>query len=86
MKDGLQLYCKPCLDEMQRATKARHKKSAGAGTGDRGVLTATSTAPRGLHRIYSNPQLAGFSPRELIEELKARGYTGELKYTQTIKL
>ena len=27
-----------------------------------------------------------FSPRELIAELKARGYTGELKYTQTISL
>lgn len=86
MKDGLQLYCKPCFDEMLRATKARHKKSVGTSTGDRGVLTAHPTAPRGLHRIYSNPQLAGFSPRELIEELKARGYTGELKYTQTIKL
>lgn len=26
------------------------------------------------------------TPRELIAELKARGYTGELKYTQTISL
>ena len=31
-------------------------------------------------------ELAKFSPRELIAELKARGYTGELKYTQTISL
>ena len=36
-----------------------------------------------LKKIYSNPELAKFSPRELIAELKARGYTGELKYTQT---
>ena len=35
---------------------------------------------------YSNPELARFSPRELIAELKARGYTGELKFTQTISL
>jgi hypothetical protein len=35
-----------------------------------------------LKKIYSNPELARFSPRELIAELKARGYTGELKYTQ----
>ena len=40
----------------------------------------------GLQKIYSNPELARFSPRELIAELKARGYTGELKYTQTISL
>lgn len=39
-----------------------------------------------LKKIYSNPELARFSPRELIAELKARGYTGELKYTQTISL
>lgn len=40
----------------------------------------------GLKKIYSNPELARFSPRELIAELKARGYTGELKFTQTISL
>lgn len=39
-----------------------------------------------LKKIYSNPELAKFSPRELIAELKARGYTGELKYTQTINI
>jgi hypothetical protein len=39
-----------------------------------------------LKKIYSNSELARFSPRELITELKARGYTGELKYTQTISL
>ena len=39
-----------------------------------------------LKKIYSNSELARFTPRELITELKARGYTGELKYTQTISL
>lgn len=34
----------------------------------------------------SNEALANFTPRQLIDELKARGYTGELKYTYTIKL
>lgn len=33
-----------------------------------------------------NPQLAEFTPRELIEELKSRGYTGQLKITKTISL
>lgn len=39
-----------------------------------------------LKKVYSNPELARFSPRELIAELKSRGYTGELKFTQTISL
>lgn len=29
-----------------------------------------------------NPELAKFSPRELIEELRCRGYHGKLKYVQ----
>lgn len=39
-----------------------------------------------LKKIYFNPELARFSPRELMSELKSRGYTGELKFTQTISL
>lgn len=35
---------------------------------------------------HSNAELSGFTPRQLIDELKARGYTGELLYTQKIKL
>lgn len=33
-----------------------------------------------------NHALAEFTPRQLIDELRKRGYTGELKYTQIIKL
>ena len=31
-------------------------------------------------------ELSKFTPRELIAELRLRGYTGELKYTSVIKL
>lgn len=33
-----------------------------------------------------NPDLAQFTPRQLIEELRHRGYTGEIQYVQKIKL
>ena len=34
----------------------------------------------------SNSELAKFAPRELIEELKSRGYKGKLYVTRTIEL
>lgn len=43
-------------------------------------------AQAGIHKVFVNPDLAKFTPRQLIEELRGRGYTGELKYTQTIKI
>ncbi len=38
------------------------------------------------HCKCCNPELERFTPRQLIEELKNRGYTGELQYVQKIKL
>lgn len=39
-----------------------------------------------LTKVFTNPDLAKFNPRELIEELKARGYKGTLTYEQVITL
>lgn len=39
-----------------------------------------------LTKLFTNPDLAKFKPRELIEELKARGYKGTLTYEQVITL
>lgn len=39
-----------------------------------------------LAKVYTNPYLAKFKPRELIAELKARGYSGELTFVQRIAL
>ena len=40
----------------------------------------------GIHKVFVNPDLAKFTPRQLMEELRGRGYSGELKYTQIIKI
>lgn len=39
-----------------------------------------------LTKVFANPDLAKFKSRELIEELKARGYKGTLTYKQVITL
>lgn len=46
----------------------------------------SANRPLKIHPVYSNPELAKFTPRQLMEELKARGYSGELHITQKIKL
>lgn len=48
--------------------------------------SAKKTSNNTANSPKSNEALANFTPRQLIDELKARGYTGELKYTYTIKL
>lgn len=37
-------------------------------------------------KVYNNPDLAVFTPKQLMDELRSRGYTGELKYVQVIKI
>jgi len=74
--DGLQYYCRECQSEMVRVSyqKRQLKKQ----------LEKQSANDKVLHKVYSNPDLASFQPRELIAELRARGYSGELSYTQKI--
>lgn len=35
---------------------------------------------------FKDPRLSGFTPRDLMRELKARGYTGKLQYVQHIDM
>ena len=73
MKDGYKSECKSCATEYAREYYHRRK---------RGEDTSSSH----LNKVYFNPELAKSQPKDLIAELRARGYSGELKYTQTIKI
>lgn len=65
-KDGLQYTCKDCQREsVRKAYEKRKEKSFGV-------------TPLG--RVYTNVELAKFQPRELLAELKARGYEWEKMY------
>lgn len=70
-KDGLQSWCRECVNKYAR----EHQKEK---------LNPNSGG--GINKIFTNPELARFTPRQLIDELKARGYSGQLKYTHTITL
>lgn len=64
-KDGLQCMCRRCQSEVQRE---RYSKK---------VAEITSTSGKGLVKVYAHAELAKFHPRELMEELKARGFRWE---------
>lgn len=69
MKDGLQKTCKECASSYN---KERYKAKS------------SEKEERHLMKVFLNPELAKFQPRELIAELRARGYSGELSIRQVI--
>jgi broad-specificity NMP kinase len=72
-KDGLQGHCRECQREYDRRRKERMKlerESAQA------ALRSASEIFEG-HVVYRHRDLARFTHRQLLEELKARGYKWE---------
>lgn len=73
-------HSKNTLDGLMSRCKECQKKSA-----RQHYHAITAAAAAATANVQGNP-LAAFSPRQLIDELRRRGYTGELKYTNIIKL
>lgn len=66
-KDGLQDNCKDCMRAYNKERYDRMKIES-----DEAI-----DLPQKLHKVFSNPDLARFTPRELMSELKARGFKWE---------
>lgn len=64
--DGLDNYCKECRKATNKLNvqnrRNKEKESSDSNT---------------LLKVYSNPELAKFTPRQLMQELKARGFKWE---------
>ena len=69
MKDGLDSYCKDCRKEKNKK-RALEKKAIEA-------LDVASQQHNELIKVYSNSELAKFTPRQLMQELKSRGFKWE---------
>lgn len=78
-KDGLQCYCKKCNSKVttEYARKRRERKKAEAKENERIEFEKK-------YKIYTDKELAKFTPRQLILELKARGYIGTLLFEEVI--
>lgn len=76
-KDGLATYCKECSNTLsvEYARKRRERKKLEAKENERIEFEKK-------YKIYTNRELAKFTPRELMLELHARGYEGELLYKE----
>ena len=75
--DGHKTYCKSCQRKKaaESARKRREKEKA------RKVVEERAEFEK-KYKIYTNRELAKFTPRDLMLELKARGYEGELVFRE----
>lgn len=81
-KFGKHSYCKECD---KRLSRERYQKKLSEQSNTI-VIEKQKEEKRVLHKVYKNPELAHFTNRQLLEEIKERGYTGKLYYTNEIVL
>ena len=80
-KFGKHSYCKECDKRLSRE-KYQKKLLEQSNT----TIIQKQKEEKVLYKVYKNPELARFTNRQLLEEIKERGYTGKLYYTNEIVL
>ena len=83
-KDGYQSYCKYCMNHLSKAAPASTEKKEPATQNV--SVTSEQIIPSSPKKVYLNEHLATVSNRDLIAEIKARGFTGKLTYVYNIDL
>ena len=77
--DGLQHYCKECKSQISKEYYPRVKQ--------RNETKSTKTfVPSSAKKVYHLECLASISNKDLIAELKARGFKGNLEYVYKIDM
>lgn len=71
-KDGYYSQCETCHRATTRETYRKNKT----------LIAGKAPSADKKHKVYTCKELAVFEPRELMLELKARGYEGELVYRE----
>lgn len=75
-KDGLQYECREChaetmrLYHLKKAEEIKSRKSSSP-------TTSEQLMEHKLTKVYAHADLSAFTPRQLMEELKARGFRWE---------
>lgn len=72
-KDGYQDYCKECHSVANKKSYLKRKMQRNAIDKVETIKVGTGEATK----IYAHQELSRFSPRQLMEELKARGFYWE---------
>lgn len=75
--DGRMVTCKECTNKRYRENYRKRKSIVTPS-----VSSSTAATKPKLDDNGRNPDLSKFHARELIAELKARGYKGEIFYVQ----
>lgn len=73
-KDGLQNYCRDC---QKHSAAERNKKLSRNESVYQKVKEEEDVKFHNLQKVYSHPDLSRFTPRQLMEELKQRGWRWE---------
>lgn len=75
--------CSLIVKNAQKKQCARAENQRNLNRGGAEVKAPIATpVEKPKHKVYTNPVLAPITPRELMMELKARGYEGELVFKE----